>query len=441
MDDFRKRGPDRRDFRKRAGFPLTLAKGEVVQAERRKRFDQRRHGFLSRLDLFSGVPFSAVEEVIAGCPIRELAAGEALLQRGELNDQLYFVLDGRLKVVLAEGVGDETVELLVGDCVGELSMVDGEPVSASVVALETSQVLVLPSDIIWNQLMRVNSVARNLLRVLSGRMREVKNRMMEVRERRLELQRLQEQLLMARDIQASMLPERGRFGLVRPEVECFAVSTPALEVGGDFFDVFFLGHDRLFLAVGDVSGKGIGAALLMARTMGMLRSEMLAGHGLAEAMGRVNAALCVNNERCVFVTAYAAVLDLASGAVSWVDAGHMPSLRCRADGVAPLLGGPRGPCLGIMDDAEYQAGSAVLDRGDVLLMYTDGVGDAVDAAGTPFKQERILRVLAATDPGGSAEAVAGALLQDVAGHVGDAPPADDLTVLAVKYLGVVRECD
>lgn len=434
MADYRKRGPDRRDFRTRTRFPLDLPQGEEVRAERRRRFDQRRFGFLSRLDLFSGVPFAAVEEIIAACPIRDLAAGDVLLERGEQNDRLYFVLDGRLKVVLAEGVGDEGITVGVGGCVGELSMVDGEPVSASVVALEPAQVLVLPSDVVWDRLIQVNKVARNLLRVLSSRMREVKNRMLDVRERRLELQRLQEQLVLARDIQTSMLPDRGRLSLVLPGIECFGISTPALEVGGDFFDVFFVGDERLCVAVGDVSGKGIGAALLMARTLGMLRTEMLAGRGLAEAMGRLNAALCVNNERCVFVTAYAAVLDLASGAVEYVDAGHLPALHCRPDGVAPVLGGPRGPCLGIMEDAVYQAGALTLAPGEGLLLYTDGVSDAASPAGLPFRPERIVTALAAGDHG-TAALTAGHLLKAVAAHVGDAPAADDLTVLAVRYRG------
>jgi len=428
------RGPDRRDFRKRARFPLYLPQGEEVGNERRRRFDQRRWGFLSRMELFSGVPFSAVEEIIASCPVRELAAGEGLLNRGDDNDKLYFVLDGRLRVVLAEGVGDEGITIGVGGCVGELSMVDGEPVSASVVALESVQVLMLPSDVVWERLIQVNKVARNLLRVLSGRMREVKTRMLEVRERRIELQRLQEQLLLARDIQTSMLPDRGALSLLRPEVECVGVSTPALEVGGDFFDVFFLGHDRLCVAVGDVSGKGIAAALLMARTLSMLRTEMLAGRALAEAMGRLNAALCVNNERCVFVTAYAAVLDLASGAVAYVDAGHLPALHRSAAGVKLIEDGPRGPCLGIMEEAVYQAGTLTLAPGDGLLLYSDGVTDAADIAGTPFRLARMVETLAGS-ASDSATAAAEAVLGAVAAHVGEAPAADDLTVLALRYRG------
>lgn len=428
------RGPDRRDFRRRARFPLYLAQGEELRGERRKRFDQRRFGFLSRMDLFSGVPFSAVEEIIASCPIRELAAGEMLLNRGDENDKLYFVLDGRLRVVLAEGVGDEGIVIGVGGCVGELSMVDGEPVSASVVALEPTQVLMLPSDVVWERLIQVNKVARNLLRVLSSRMREVKTRMLEVRERRLELQRLQEQLRLARDIQTSMLPDRGSLSLIRPEVECCGVSTPALEVGGDFFDVFFLGDDRLCIAVGDVSGKGIAAALLMARTLGILRSEMLAGRDLAEAMGRLNAALCVNNERCVFVTAYAAVIDPANGSVSYVDAGHLPALHCSTAGVTLVEGGPHGPCLGIMEDAVYQAGTLTLAPDEGLLLYSDGLTDATNTAGTPFRLKRIIETLVERAPHG-AGAAAEAVLGAVAAHVGEAPAADDLTVLAVRYRG------
>lgn len=428
------RGPDRRDFRRRARFPLSLPQGGEVRGERRKRFDQRRFGFLSRMDLFSGVPFSAVEEIIAACPIRELAAGEMLLNRGDENDKLYFVLDGRLRVILAEGVGDEGIVIGVGGCVGELSMVDGEPVSASVVALEPTQVLILPSDVVWERLIQVNKVARNLLRVLSSRMREVKTRMLEVRERRLELQRLQEQLRLARDIQISMLPDRGSLSLNRPEVECFGISTPALEVGGDFFDVFFLGDDRLCIAVGDVSGKGIAAALLMARTLGILRSEMLAGRDLAEAMGRLNAALCVNNERCVFVTAYAAVIDPASGIVSYVDAGHLPALHCSAAGVRLVEGGPHGPCLGIMEDAAYRTGMLTLAPGEGLLLYSDGLTDATDTTGTPFRLKRIVEALTEREPPGAA-AAAEAVLTAVAAHVGDAPAADDLTVLAVRYRG------
>lgn len=425
MAGYRTRGPDRRDFRRR----------EPVAEERRRRFDQRRFGFLSRLELFSGVPFAAVEEAIATCPIRDLAPGEVLLQRGEQNDRLYFVLEGKLEVVLAEGIGSEEIVVEVGGCVGELSMVDGDMVSASVVALGPATVLELPSDVVWQRLMKVNDVARNLLRVLSTRMREVKNRMMEARERRLELERLQEQLRLARDIQLSMLPDRGRLSLVRPEVECFGVSAPALEVGGDFFDVFLLGDDRMCLTIGDVSGKGIAAALLMARTLGMLRTEMLAGRSLAEAMGRLNAALCVNNERCVFVTAYAAVLDLASGAVEYVDAGHLPAFHCAADGLRMVDGEPRGACLGVMEDAVYRAGALTLAPGEGLLLFTDGVTDATDGGGAAFRLERVVATLARDCAAGSAAAVVDGLLAAVGDHVGDAAAADDLTLLGVRYRG------
>jgi sigma-B regulation protein RsbU (phosphoserine phosphatase) len=188
------------------------------------------------------------------------------------------------------------------------------------------------------------------------------------------------------------------------------------------------------VTVGDVSGKGIAAALLMARTLGMLRAELMARGHLAEAMTRLNAALCVNNERCVFVTVYAAVIDLATGELSYVDAGHLPAVAYSSQGVRLIDGGGHGPCLGIMEDAVYQAEHLRLAPGDGLLLYTDGLTDATDGAGERFRLQRVLDALADAAPA-TAAAAAATVLGAVTAHVGEAPPADDLTVLAVTYRG------
>jgi serine phosphatase RsbU (regulator of sigma subunit) len=240
---------------------------------------------------------------------------------------------------------------------------------------------------------------------------------------------LDKELELAHDIQMAMLP---RAFPSRPEVDVAAVLRPARSVGGDLYDVVPDG-DRVWLLVGDVSGKGVGAALFMAVTKTLFRAIAPGAGSVAAAVARVNEQLARDNERAMFVTAFAARLELATGELEYVNAGHNPTYRLAAAGCTPL-GGPVDPALGALEDYAYRSGRARLDPGDALVLYTDGVVEARSPREEEFQAERLEAYLVESRGAPAASLVRG-LVERVEEFAGDSPQYDDVTVLALRWLG------
>ena len=207
----------------------------------------------------------------------------------------------------------------------------------------------------------------------------------------------------------------------------------AREVGGDFYDFYFLDKTKLVLLIADVSGKGIPAAMFMMRSKTLLKSLMGNGLSPAEAFTQANAELSTHNdETCMFVTAWMGVLDLSSGRIEFANAGHNPPLLGKSDGVSYLKSRPDF-VLGGMEDTQYEAQQLQLLPGEVLFLYTDGLTEAMNAKKELYGQERPLRVLnKALDQ--NAYEMAMAMTPDIASYVGKAEPSDDLTMLVLRYL-------
>ncbi len=240
-----------------------------------------------------------------------------------------------------------------------------------------------------------------------------------------ERDRIQRQLEIASDIQRAFLP------VGFPAVEGLVgavVSVPALEVGGDFYDVVRLPGGRADVMVGDVAGKGVPGALFGARLLSDFRYEALV-HGTAgHALTSVNRIVADRATRGMFVTFFHAVIDPATGAVEYANAGHLPPMVRHADGGIDTWERPSGPPLGVLPDSQYETGHARLERGDTLLLLTDGVYDAVQAGGERFGEARILDIVRAA--GGTPQAIVDAIVEETSAFRGAEPPADDLTVLA-----------
>lgn len=248
----------------------------------------------------------------------------------------------------------------------------------------------------------------------------------EMAQRRL----LDKELDLAHDIQMAMLP---RAFPERPETEVAAALRPARSVGGDLYDVVPDG-DRVWLLVGDVSGKGVGAALFMAVTKTLFRAIAPGSASVAAAVARVNAELARDNERAMFVTAFAARLDLATGELEYVNAGHNPTYRLESGGGVAPLSGPVDPALGAVEGHEFRASVVRLRPGDALVLYTDGVVEARSASGEEFHALRLESYLAGCRDAPADDVVRG-LVGRVEDFAGDAPQYDDVTVLAVRWRG------
>lgn len=249
-------------------------------------------------------------------------------------------------------------------------------------------------------------------------------------------ERVEGELSAARDIQEGMLPRTFPPFPERRDVDVFAMLQSAKQVGGDLYDYVLLDRDRLFFVVGDVSGKGVPAALFMAMTMTLFKATALAStDGPDGIMARVNAELSRDNAGQMFVTAFCGILDLTTGAVAFANGGHEAPFVRRADGSVSRLEKTRGMALGVFEDAEFELARHALKPGDALILFTDGVSEAANAADDLFTIARIETALAAVQRDASARGLAEGLADDVRVFVGEAPQSDDLAILVVRYEG------
>jgi sigma-B regulation protein RsbU (phosphoserine phosphatase) len=261
---------------------------------------------------------------------------------------------------------------------------------------------------------------------LVGLLRELREAM----ERQAMLVGLQQELEIARNMQLSILPRQAP---ATAAVDVSALMIPAKEVGGDFYDYFLIDDERLALVVADVSGKGIPAAFFMAISRTLLKSNALFLREPAEVMARLNEQLCAENEQMMFVTAFLAVLHLRTGEVDYVNAGHNPPLLRHPDGSVDLLPSGQNTALAVMEGLRYTQGRIRLASGDTLLLYTDGITEATDAAGVLFTEGRLVAAVRAHQPEGGA--LPAAVLQAVRAFEAGAAQADDITCVAVRYVG------
>lgn len=235
-------------------------------------------------------------------------------------------------------------------------------------------------------------------------------------------------------IQRSILP--GNFPPFpdRREFQLHAAMMPAKGVGGDLFDFFLLDEDHLAFTVGDVSGKGVPAALFMAVARTLLRGTAQHKASPAECMSYLNKALAEENTSGMFLTMFYAVLDTRTGEIEFSNAGHNPPYVVSPDGSVRPLKKAGSTMLGLFPQIPYTQATEKLGVGDSILIYTDGVTEATNPEGEFFEDERLINYLRAhaTEP---AEQLVKGLHAQVKGFAADAPQADDITALALRWLG------
>jgi sigma-B regulation protein RsbU (phosphoserine phosphatase) len=242
------------------------------------------------------------------------------------------------------------------------------------------------------------------------------------------------ELAIARDIQLGILPSNVAACVAGTDLEVCATLEPAREVGGDLYEVLRLADGRLLLAVGDVSGKGIPAALFMAVTTTLLRTMARQYSRPEDILLQVNDALAVQNPRGMFVTLLCLIVDPVTGRVTCANAGHPSAVLVRA-GAAPCLAlGSTAMIAGLMPGIEIGSETLELQPGDTLVLYTDGVTEAFNAERTMFEEARLLECLRDA-AGRPAAAMVSVILDAVRRHAAGCPQSDDLTVVAVRRGG------
>ena len=252
---------------------------------------------------------------------------------------------------------------------------------------------------------------------------------------RLAAARAEGELEAGRRIQMGILPKpEGLAG--DPRFDLAAVMEPARQIGGDLYDFFKIDADRLYLAVGDVSGKGVPASLFMALGKSLCKSCALRGEtDIGAIVRRANAEISRDNPEMLFITLFAAILDLQTGVLSFCNAGHDAPFLLRPGQPVAAIMGEGGPPLCVMDDFPYAAETRQLEPGDLVCMTTDGVTEAMTGAGALIGRGAVERILAAMPSDASAHDITVALRAAVADFVAGAEPSDDLTILTLRWRG------
>ena len=249
-----------------------------------------------------------------------------------------------------------------------------------------------------------------------------------------ELDRLDKELALAADIQINILPTNFPAFPDRKEFDLYASTTPAKEVGGDFYDFFLIDSDHLALVIADVSGKGIPAALFMMVSKTLIKNQLMSGCDPAAALEHVNVQLCERNSSMMFVTVWLAVLEISTGKGLACNAGHEnPGFR-PAGGDFELLKYKHGVFVGVSPKARYQNREFSLNPGDGIFVYTDGVPEATNGGNEMFGEERTKETLN-RDPDAAPEELVRRMGEAVNRFADGAPQFDDITMLCMKYFG------
>lgn len=247
-------------------------------------------------------------------------------------------------------------------------------------------------------------------------------------------ERVESELRIANRIQASMLP---RIFPPFPDIEqldLYATMQPARDVGGDFFDFFVLDDKRFVFGVGDVSGKGVPAALFMVIAMTILRNQASRALPLDQVIARANDILCGDNDETMFVTVFMGVVDPRTGELEYVNAGHNPPLLARAGGDFRRLEVECGRVLGAEPGYAYRSARTVLKPGDMLFLYTDGVTEAMNGREEFFGEARTVAALDDLQ-GETVRGVVNGMRAALDGFTADTPASDDVTMLALTLKG------
>ena len=269
-------------------------------------------------------------------------------------------------------------------------------------------------------------------RLVAERTRELndKNALLETAN-----QRMDAELQIARALQSAMLPQRLP---ENPRYSGKATMVPAREMGGDFYDFFSVGGNRLGLVIADVSGKGVPAAFFMAISRTILQSSARDGGSAGDCLAATNDLLSQQNPLELFVTAFYGILDLDTGELTYANAGHNPPILAARGGALTPLPMTGGVAMGVMPGLAYAEGKITLAAGDTMILYTDGISEAMDRDGHEFTEARLMGSLTEAHRE-SVEIVMTSLMDAVHRFVGDAPQSDDITCLILRYKGARAE--
>lgn len=385
-------------------------------------------------ELFRGFSEEVIELVIGQSKIKQLQTDEVLIHPGTTNNSLFLVLDGELRVILEKANTKVSIPIQPGECLGEMSLIEELPTSATAVCHCASRVLVITEDVFWTHLAISRQGVKNLVGMMSQRLHRNNQALIKEIEEQLKYKQLEKDFETAGKIQANIVPNGARLFPQYPEIDVYAHTKQARAVGGDFYDALVLDQDRIYLAIGDATGKGMPAALFMMRAFTSLRYLVSNCADLAEVLPALNKSLLKKNDDMMFVSLWVGVLDLKTGILHYANGGHHPPFAALNGKPFETLPLPNGPIVGVVEEAQFEVATLQIEHGDTLFLYTDGLPEAYDMNQVTFDTERIETSLNNLD-GSSMKSLVCGMEEEVATFVNGAPTHDDLTMLAFRYLG------
>ena len=245
---------------------------------------------------------------------------------------------------------------------------------------------------------------------------------------------IQQDLNVAREIQLGILPKTFPPFPNRNDFEIYASMTAAKEVGGDFYDFFLIDEDRLGFVIGDVSGKGIPAAIFMAVSRTLIRATGLKGMPAGECLHYANNLLCSESVSCMFVTVFYGILNMRTGELQYANAGHNPPYITRKDGSLEKVESAGDIILGVFDDHMFTTMTTKLEPGECFLTYTDGVTEAFNSEDKEYGEDRLETLLKSLG-NTQTRVIVNTIVEDVNLYSQGVPQSDDITLLSLKYLG------
>ncbi|MCK4468572.1 MAG: SpoIIE family protein phosphatase, partial [Desulfobacterales bacterium] len=247
-------------------------------------------------------------------------------------------------------------------------------------------------------------------------------------------ERIESELQIAHDIQMGILPKIFPPFPDMPEFDLYATLEPAREVGGDLFDFFFLDDDHLCFNVGDVSGKGVPASLFMAITKTLIKTRATKDMTQEIVLNQVNQDLSADNPSLLFVTLFLGTLNIKDGTLEYCNGGHNPPYIIRASGKIEVVEMTSGIALGVMEDFSFQSKRIVLNKGDAIFIYSDGVTEAMNSKLELFSEERLEGELDRLKGLPVADIIAG-VMEKIREFSQDEPQTDDITMMIIQYNG------
>ncbi|MBW1801870.1 MAG: SpoIIE family protein phosphatase [Deltaproteobacteria bacterium] len=391
---------------------------------RRERFEQARLIFSGVQDAIVGT--YSFDWIIPHMVMEKHEMGSVLFKKGDKSDKLYYIGSGSIHLT------EINKSVRAGHILGEMGLFRASKERTLSAVCETDiETYSITHDKLFDLYYQDPSVGFRLIQIITQRL--IENLRAETKEK----ERIESELRIASEIQSLALPSVFPPFPGRKEFDISASMVPAKEVGGDLYDFFFIDDKKLCFLIGDVSGKGVPAALFMMTTKTLLKAEVLRGLPLEQVFFVANNIIAADNKTAMFISLFCAVLDTETGHLEYANAGHNHPLLCRRGKHFEFLRPKANFVLGPFENITFSSEKLTLQPNDVIFLYTDGVTEAMNHEEEFYSEKRLQKALSDLKDMEVAEILAG-VSKDLRQFVQFTPQYDDMTMLAVKFNGFFR---